>query len=61
MRKPEPKYIINVQVGWDVAEKLELVAGHLRMTRSAVIRMALDKLLSGYTVKAKGVPNGAKG
>ena len=61
MKKPEPKYILNVQIEWVVAEKLETVASHLRVTRSALVRTAIERLLAGYTIKAKEVPSGAKG
>jgi predicted transcriptional regulator len=60
MKKPEPKYIINVQIGWDVAEKLDIVAHSLKVTRTALVRTAIERLLAGYTIKAKEVPSGAK-
>ena len=61
MKKPEPKYILNVQIEWEVAEKLDTVAHALKVTRSALIRTAVERLLAGYTVKQKGVPSGTKG
>ena len=61
MKKPEPKYILNVQIGWDIAEKLDAVAKGLHVTRTALVRTAIERLLSGYVIKRKEVGDGAQG
>lgn len=62
MTKPRPKYILNVQIEWEVAEKLEKVARHLGVTRAALTRRAVGELLGQYQIRVKGqgVGDGAK-
>ena len=53
---------MNVQIEWEVAEKLEKVARHLGVTRAALTRRAVGELLGQYQIRVKGqgVGDGAK-
>ena len=53
MKEYKPKYILNVQLEWQVAEKLDIVARHLKVKRSELVRQAIDKFLVGYRIKGQ--------
>ncbi len=51
MKIPQPKYIMNVSMPIDLAQRLETLAATRRTTRSALIREAIEKLLLKDKVK----------
>jgi predicted transcriptional regulator len=46
MQPKEPKYIINVQIPYSLAEKLDELAHTRKTSRTALIREAVEKMVA---------------